>query len=319
MEELVSAREMDEVNNSMVSKRPRNSSERSDDADAPSPVVTPPVAAAANDDNLRSVGESFLYKLNETMKKVRGEPPLHLAKLIGGNFKEIMLRVGSNFQVGNRAWMRPDLCVISYQHLPEANRKAVTGAASRMFAPQRLIVVLPLLHTIMKPKVVDDDLLEHEPSLMDPTLPETLRMLSDRGYKLVLVEHFPMLHHGNAYALQMIAQRTIALLEKHFNSLPIQVVFSVGSYYASALPGVSRCLLPNAGVYQVFMYHYNGQIEADPERSFFVKTAEERIGGFGFSSLNFQEQEGFASCCGRKGLKTVDFQDLRKHAEALSA
>lgn len=265
---------------------------------------------------MQRAGEDFLEKLHQSIRKVRSEPPLHLVKLIGGNFKEIILRVGANFQLNGRVWLRPDLGVIAYQHLPEANRGAA-GAASRLFAPQRLIAVIPILHAILKPRCVEDDFFEHEPTLVDHELPDMLKRLSHRGYKIVLVEHFPMLHHGNAYALQMISKRIVHFMETHLPTIPIQVVLSVGSHYSATQPGVSRCLLPNAGLYHVYLYHYNGQIEADTERSFVVKTAVERVGGYGFASLTFDEQDGFASCCGRKGLQTVPFGGLKDLTEQL--
>ncbi|CUG88513.1 Hypothetical protein, putative [Bodo saltans] len=270
---------------------------------------------------VQSSGEAFLQNLHDSIRKVRAETPLHLVKLLGGNFKEIVLRVGSSFQVGPRVWLRPDLSIISYQHLPEANRK-VTGAAGRIFAPQRLIAVLPLLHCLMQPKEVEDDLLEHEPTLVDNGGSETielLKRLSLRGYKIVFVEHFPMLHHGNAYALQMITNRIATFLETHLPSIAVQVVLSVASFYSSAVPGVSRCILPNAGVYQAFLYHYNGQIEADGDRSFFVRTAVENIGGYGFSSCSFEDQSGFASCCGKKGLRAIPFTSLGEVTDLLCA
>jgi hypothetical protein len=306
MEQIVSERLSKEAQNGRSKKRHRDETDAERDSkdgtDSNSNMV------------LQSSGEAFLQNLHDSIRKVRAETPLHLVKLLGGNFKEIVLRVGNSFQVGPRVWLRPDVSIISYQHLPEANRK-VAGAAGRIFAPQRLIAVLPILHCLMQPKEVEDDLLEHEPTLVrhdggsEMTL-ECLKRLSQRGYKVVLVEHFPMLHHGNAYALQMITNRIATFLETHLPSIAVQVVLSVGSFYAAAVPGVSRCLLPNAGLYQAFLYHYNGQIEADGDRSFFVKTAVEHVGGYGFSSCSFEEQSGFASCCGKRGLKAIPFGAL---------
>nr|CCC94598.1 unnamed protein product [Trypanosoma congolense IL3000] len=134
-------------------------------------------------------------------------------------------------------------------------------------------------------------------SVTDARLPATAGVLAERGYRIVLVDHYPSLHHGNLYALESRLQPIVELCKQHF-TWDVTVVLSVVSHISAASRrDMAPFVLPNSGLWDFFTTQLNGGLRPDG-RSILVgprASAGEEVRKF--SCQGVMEAE-FAKNCG---------------------
>lgn len=96
------------------------------------------------------------------------------------------------------------------------------------------------------------------------------------GFRIVLLDHFPSLHHGN----RVNCKRHLAPLVHYCHSCNTHgctctVILSIISYITAQQRGGlnSSFTLPQAGLLQFFVQHFNASLQPDPALSFVVGTS----------------------------------------------
>lgn len=289
------------------------------------------------DDAAVERSRELLRKTNEDLVAWSQQPPLHQVRILSGNCKEfIKFRVGGSFLLNaavpnaSAVWRYPDMYALLYYHLPVGNRissgREHGSNIQRIFAPQRLLAFVPLLGTLVdasspnfEAKLFSSEALQKDTifQLTSGDVAESIRRTSRRGYKIVVFEHFPQLHHGNAHILGCVTKNIVQFFNVHFPNIAIEVLLSVASRYCDTPPSATSAkvsapsagnksrpsparqfLLPRTGIAQVAIFHLNGQVSPDASRSFIVSapsSSESDRNSFGFHSLTPSEQQEFSS------------------------
>ncbi|RHW69240.1 hypothetical protein DPX39_100142600 [Trypanosoma brucei equiperdum] len=123
--------------------------------------------------------------------------------------------------------------------------------------------------------IIDNVLLKREPakpgahnegplwSLVDEKLPEVARALSERGYRIVLLDHYPALHHGNHYALHTKLIPIAELCRQHFTADVTVVISAVSNISGSRRRDAIPFVLPHSGLWEFFVTQLNGGMRAE--------------------------------------------------------
>lgn len=207
-------------------------------------------------------------------------------------------------------WSRPSAGTLIYRHLPEANRDAknIRSIMDRLFAPRSMVAFLPIEGLLLPKQETPVERLKQfletgDSSttcdvLHDARVADRIRKLSERGYKIVMFEHYPQLHFGDEAVLARVAKRIVTFLEANCPLVPVTVVLSVVSWFSGAQ--YANCLPPENGVYNTFVL-FNGNFHADPSKSLIVARKEEMILTGEFSEIAVDLEKRFALNC-RKGI-----------------
>ncbi|KEG12161.1 hypothetical protein DQ04_01941080 [Trypanosoma grayi] len=169
--------------------------------------------------------------------------------------------------------------------------------------------------------IIDNVLLRREPihaylqhgnpswSLIDLELLTAAQKLVEKGYRIVLLDHYPSLHHGNVFALEAKLHPIAELCQKHFKC-DVTVVLSTMSYIsASHRRDGMPFVLPYSGVWQFFIAQLNGGLRADAESLLVGAAADDASGSSANPSSQGKRDAQFAMNC---GLRYVDGAALKQ-------
>ncbi|KAG8342879.1 putative Polynucleotide kinase 3 phosphatase [Trypanosoma vivax] len=134
-------------------------------------------------------------------------------------------------------------------------------------------------------------------SLSDTELPAVLRTLADKGYRIVLLDHYPSLHHGSSHAVEAKLSPIVELCQQHL-PVSVTVLISLVSYISAAHCRIGAPFVhPNSGMWQLFIRQVNGGLRPD-SGSFLVGAtrADERSSQAYWSQG--QRDAQFATNCG---------------------
>ncbi|EAN98764.1 hypothetical protein C3747_2g143 [Trypanosoma cruzi] len=197
--------------------------------------------------------------MKETMAnllRVRDAAPLHF--VMHGKSKKYI-------HVNGIPWFIPDWRVIYRvfrrgETVEETAKTTYTDAA-------RLVAVFMIDNVLIRREPIHACLQEGHPmwSLIDPNLPSAAHKLAEKGYRIVLLDHYPSLHHGNEIALEAKLNPIAELCQKYF-TCDVTVVLSTMSYISAAYRSDGKpFLLPYSGLWQFFITQLNGGLRADAD------------------------------------------------------
>ncbi|RNF26455.1 uncharacterized protein Tco025E_01177 [Trypanosoma conorhini] len=241
--------------------------------------------------------------MKETMAnllRVRDAAPLHFV---------MRGKPQTSIHVKDLAWNIPDWRVL-YRVFRRGG--AADGASKTTYNDAaRLIAVF----------MIDNVLIRREPmraclqpagrvwSVVDSDLLSAVPRLAEKGYRIVLLDHYPSLHHGNETALETKLHPIAELCRQYF-SCDVTVVISTMSCISAAHRREGMpFILPYSGLWQFFVVQLNGGLRPDAE-SLLVG---ESLGGVECSRADALSQgrrdAEFARNC---GLRYMDREGLKK-------
>ncbi|ORC92600.1 uncharacterized protein TM35_000033530 [Trypanosoma theileri] len=174
----------------------------------------------------------------------------------------------------------------------------------------RLIAVFIIDGVLLKREPLQNYLQDkqHKWSLLDTELPSLAHKLAEKGYRIVLMDHYPSLHHGNTLALESKLQPIAELCQKHF-SCDVTVLLSTMSYVsASYRRDGMPFVLPYSGVWQFFITQLNSGLRADADSLLVGASSDVREDAVDLFS-QAQRDAKFAMNC---GLRCMDAKTLKE-------
>jgi hypothetical protein len=281
-----------------VIRRRRQREESADDDVAVARASEEAIAAAKEVADMsahRRPRSGLITEMISSLKRSRTEVPLHNAQCSGT----------VTVKVGNTIWLRHDPRILTLFHNGDAQVKAASstdpqpatvGCSTQQVGQSSSLVAA----FFVDGGVIRTSLFQRGPSswtLADDRLPDRLRRLSLRGYRVVLLAHYSSLHHGNAANLAEKCGRIGQLIEWHLADVPLTVVISLVSNVTGPDGHLSLYALPKSGLWSYFISKLNDGVTPDPERSFIVG-GEDAIylrAATGRISLKCRDEEGRVS------------------------
>jgi hypothetical protein len=142
--------------------------------------------------------------------------------------------------------------------------------------------------TLSKASTNESNLEEVHFLLKDGVLADMKRH-ADRGFRIVFLEHYPVLHHASRFTVERTLSPVVALCRDCCPDLTVTVVLSAMSYVtASQRQGMELSLvIPQAGLLQFFVAELNTSLHPDAKTAAVVGSS--RRGGIDFlNSLHSQ-------------------------------
>ncbi|KAH9589271.1 Polynucleotide kinase 3 phosphatase [Trypanosoma melophagium] len=174
----------------------------------------------------------------------------------------------------------------------------------------RLIAVFMIDGVLLKREPLQNYLQDKhfEWSLIDMDLPSIVHKLAEKGYRIVVLDHYPSLHHGNTLALEAKLQPITELCQKHFNC-DVTVLLSTMSYVsASYRRDGMPFVLPYSGIWQFFITQLNSGLRADADSLLVGASSDETPDNANLFSQS-QRDCKFAMNC---GLRFMDAMTLKR-------
>ncbi|ESL06389.1 hypothetical protein TRSC58_05939 [Trypanosoma rangeli SC58] len=243
--------------------------------------------------------------MKETMAnlfRVRDAVPLHFV---------MRGKPQTTIHVKGVAWNIPDWRVL--YRVFRRGGTVDTASRSTYNDAARLIAVFMIDNVLIRREPIRAFLQRghHVWSLADPDLPSAVHKLAEKGYRIVFLDHYPSLHHGNEIALGAKLNPVAELCQQHFSCDVTVVISTMSCISATHRRDGMPFILPQSGVWQFFIIQLNGGLRADAE-SLLVG---ESLGGVECSRADVLSQgrrdAEFARNC---GLRYMDSDRLKKEA-----
>ena len=223
-------------------------------------ITDTPSVVAEPLDRIKSKAPSHVISdVIDALKKARAEAPLHNA----GRGTST-----SSIKVGESTWQRHDPRVLVLHHDPTVSESGhVEGSSTKRGVPSILIAGFFVEGGLIQTSMYERG--KEAWKLTNSLVPSKIRDLHRQGYRIVLLAHYPSLHHGNLANLEEKCGRIVKCVEEHLSDVPLTVLISVVSNFAGK-GQASSFSLPHCGLWNYFVSQYNERSAPDTQRSFLV-------------------------------------------------